>query len=58
MSEYKGANSMKFIIALFVYLLVIISGYAWCTTLENRVLKHNLQELIEHISESDDGISD
>ena len=49
---------MKLIIALFVYLLVIVSGYAWHTTLENRELKHNLEELIEYISEGDDGIRD
>lgn len=53
---------MKIIIAFFIYLLVLVSGYAWHTTLENRALKHNLQELIENISEdeseSDDGLSD
>lgn len=53
---------MKLIISLLIYLLVLVSGYAWHTALENRVLKHNLQELIEYISEdgseSDDGIRD
>lgn len=49
---------MKLIISLLIYLLVLVSGYAWHTTLENRALKHNLQELIEYISESDDGIRD
>lgn len=51
-----------FVIAFLIYLVVIISGYAWHTTLENRALKHNLQELVEYISEdgsgSDDGIRD
>lgn len=46
------------IIMFFVYLFVILAGYAWHTTLENRALKHNLEELIEYVSESDDGIRD
>ena len=49
---------MKILIALLIYLLVLVSGYAWHTTLENRALKLNLQELVEYISESDDGIRD
>lgn len=49
---------MRLIISFLIYLLVLVSGYAWLTTLENRALKQNLQELIEHISESDDGIRD
>lgn len=49
---------MKLIISLLIYLIVLVSGYAGHTTLENRALKYNLQELIEYISESDDGISD
>lgn len=51
---------MKTLIALLIYLLVLVSGYAWHTALENRTLRHNLEELIEYISEdereSDDGI--
>lgn len=49
---------MKLIISLLIYLLVLVSGYAWHTTLENRALKHNLEELIKYISRSDDGIRD
>lgn len=49
---------MKLIISFLIYLLVLVSGYAWHTTLENRALKLNLQKLVEHISESDDGIRD
>lgn len=49
---------MKILIAFLIYLVVIISGYAWHTTLENRVLKYNLQELIEYISGSDDVLRD
>ena len=53
---------MKIFISFLIYLLVLVSGYAWHTTLENRALKYNLQELIEYISEngseSDDGIRD
>lgn len=49
---------MKFIISLLIYLLVLVSGYAWYTMLENRALKYNLEELIEYISESDDDIRD
>nr|DAG82653.1 MAG TPA: hypothetical protein [Caudoviricetes sp.] len=49
---------MRILIALLIYLLVLVSGYAWHTALENRVFKHSLEELIEYISESDDGLSD
>lgn len=50
----------RLVIALFIYAFVILAGYAWHTTLENRELKYNLQKLIEYISESrsDDGIRD
>lgn len=50
---------MKLIISLLIYLLVLVSGYAWLTTLENRALVVNLRELIEYISRGgDDGIRD
>lgn len=46
---------MKILIALLIYLLVLVSGYAWHTALENRVLENNFQKLIEYISEEGDG---
>ena len=49
---------MKIIIAFYVYLLAVVSGYARYITLENEALELNLKELIEHISGGDDGIRD
>lgn len=48
----------RFIIALFIYAFVILAGYAWYVTLENRALHYNLQELIDVISEDDDALRD
>lgn len=44
----------RFIIALFIYAFVILAGYTWYVTLENRALHDNLQELVEMISEGED----
>ena len=42
----------SFVIACFVYVLVVLSGYAWYLKQENNAIRQNLQELIEFISES------
>lgn len=44
----------RFVIALFIYAHVILAGYAWYVTLENRNLNRSLQELIDIISEGED----
>lgn len=44
------------IIMLFIYLFINLAGYAWYVTLQNRVLEHNLEELIEVISGRDDAL--
>lgn len=44
----------RFVIELFIYAFIyafiILAGYAWWVTLENRALHDNLQELIDVIS--------
>lgn len=54
-----GGKMKRFVIALFIYAFIILAGYAWWVTLENRALHDNLQELIDVISEmTDDALRD